>query len=202
MPDDGLSPDATNPTASATPASNDVHDLAPSWRYPTRLRRSVDRYTPIFLQLGEVRAHRSVVDAIKLAGATKEERMHATTWTGTTMTQDDTDHFIDMELVTKLEDEFKVWAYMMTHYNLKPGLCKFGARGATAAIDELTQLHIMDMWTAMDPSKILREERMKALSSLLFLKEKQTGKLKEEHASTEMRSEHTYPRRRQHHRQC
>jgi hypothetical protein len=45
-------------------------------------------------------------------------------------------------------------------------------------MDELTQLHIMDTWTAMDPCKISREERMKALSSLLFLKEKQTGKIK------------------------
>ncbi len=81
--------------------------------------------------------------------------MHATTWTGTTMTQDDTEQIIDKELVTKSEDEFKVWAYVMTQYNLKPGLRKFGARGATAAMDKLTQLHIMDTWTAMDPCKIL-----------------------------------------------
>ncbi len=32
----------------------------------------------------------------------------------------------------------------MTQYNLKPGLRKFGKRGMTAAIKELTQLHIMD----------------------------------------------------------
>ena len=88
------------------------------------------------------------------------------------------EHVIDKELVTKSEDEFKVWAYTMTQYNLKPGLRKFGARGTTAAVDELTQLHIMDTWTAMDPSKISREDKMKALSSLLFLKEKQAGKIK------------------------
>ena len=80
--------------------------------------------------------------------------------------------------MTKSEDKFKVWAYTMTQYNLKPGLRKFGARGTTAAVDELTQLHIMDTWTAMDPSKISREDKMKALSSLLFLKEKQAGKIK------------------------
>jgi hypothetical protein len=40
------------------------------------------------------------------------------------------------------------------------------------------QLHIMDTWTAMDPAKLTREDRMKVLSSLLFLKEKQTGKVK------------------------
>jgi len=104
--------------------------------------------------------------------------MHATTWTGTTTKQDDTEHIIDEQLVTESEDELKVWAYIMTQYNLKPGLRKFGARGTTAAMDELTQLHIMDTWTAMDPSKISREERMRALSSLLFLKEKRTGKIK------------------------
>ena len=169
-----------------------VHDLATETvdfltaadnttrRYPTRLRRSVTRYSPqtTFLQLGEVRAHRSVVDARKHTEATREERMHATTWTGTTTKQDDTEHIIDNQLVTESEDELKIWAYIMTQYNLKPGLRKFGARGTTAAMDELTQLHIMDTWTAMDPTKISREERMHALLSLLFLKEKRTGKIK------------------------
>ena len=122
--------------------------------------------------------HWSVIDAVRNANATKEERVHATMWTGTFMTQDDTEHVINKDLVTQLEDEFKVWAYVITQYNLKPGLQKFGKRGVTAAVDKLTQLHIMDTWTAMDPSKISQEERMKALSSLLFLKEKQTGKIK------------------------
>ena len=125
-----------------------------------------------------MQAHKSVIDAVRNAKATKEERVHATTWTGTSMTQDNMKHVIDKDLVTQSEDEFKVWAYVMTQYNLKPGLHKFGERGLTAAVDKLTQLHIMDTWTVMDPSKISREERMKALSSLLFLKEKQIGKIK------------------------
>ena len=66
----------------------------------------------------------------------------------------------------------------MTQYNLKPGLRKFGARGETAAISELTQLRVMDTWTVMDPTKLTREDRRKALSLLLFLKEKQCGKIK------------------------
>ncbi len=101
-----------------------------------------------------MRAHRSVVNVMRFTRATKDERMHATTWTGATMTQDDMEHVIDKELVTKSEYEFKVWAYMMMQYNLKPGLRKFGARGTTAVVNELTQLHIMDTWTAMVPSKI------------------------------------------------
>ncbi len=57
---------------------------------------------------------------------------------------DKTIHRIDAELITKLEDEMKVWVYLMTQYNLKPGMRKFRARGTTAALDELTQLHVMD----------------------------------------------------------
>ncbi len=53
-----------------------------------------------------------------------------------------------------MEDKMKVWAYLMTQYNLKPGLRKFGAKGVTAALDELMQLHVMDTWMAMNLSKI------------------------------------------------
>ena len=61
----------------------------------------------------------------------------------------------------------------MPQYNLKPGLGKFGEQGETAAIFELTQFHVMDTWTVMDPTKLTREDRTKALSLLLsFLKEK------------------------------
>ena len=81
------------PDDAAVPMNDNIHELAhetvdiltdtnkTTRRYPTRERRGVARYTPqtTFLQLGEVRAHRSVMDALKLAGATKEERMHATT---------------------------------------------------------------------------------------------------------------------------
>ncbi len=57
---------------------------------------------------------------------------------------DCTQHTPYPELMTKSKDEMKVWEYLMTQYNLKPGLRKFGEQGATAARDKLTQLHIMD----------------------------------------------------------
>jgi hypothetical protein len=66
----------------------------------------------------------------------------------------------------------------MTQYNLKAGLKRFGDRGKTAAMEEMTQLHIMDTWKVMDPADLSHEEQMQALSSLLFLKEKCTGKIK------------------------
>jgi hypothetical protein len=83
----------------------------------------------------------------------------------------------DPELVTMSEDELKVWGFLMTQYNLKSSLQKFGAEEVTMAIDNLTQLHVMDTWMAMDPSKLAREDLVKVLSSLLFLKEKQTTKI-------------------------
>ena len=83
---------------------------------------------------------------------TKEERVHATTWTGTTTTTpqiDNAKHIIDKELITESEDKLNVWGYLMTQYNLKPGLQKFSK--AITAVDELMQQHIMDTWNAMDP---------------------------------------------------
>ena len=85
---------------------------------------------------------------------------------------DDTVHQVNPELHTTSKDKIAVWGYLMTQYNLKPGLRKFGEQGETAAISKLTQLHVMDTWTVMDPTKLTREDRTKALLSLLFLKEK------------------------------
>ncbi len=91
---------------------------------------------------------------------------------------DNTTHVNNPELISSSEEEMMVWGYMMMQYNLKAGLRKFGDKGKMEAMEEMTQLPIMDTWKAMDPAKLSREEQMQALSSLLFLKEKQTGKIK------------------------
>ncbi len=80
----------------------------------------------------------------------------------------------------------------MTQYNLKLGLRKFGTKGATAAMDKLTQPHVMDPWTAMDLSKLMQENQMRALSLLLFLKKSKPGNSKEEHALMELCNKHIY----------
>ena len=72
----------------------------------------------------------------------------------------------------------KVWVYFMIQYNLEPGLRKIGRKGENATLKELTQLHIIDTWMPMEVSKLSQEQRMCALSSLLFLKEKQMGDIK------------------------
>jgi hypothetical protein len=173
VPDAGLLPAADDP---GEPLGDDMNDTlvvavpgaddegaAVGRRYPSRARRSVignqpyDAYAPrtTFLQLGTVRAHRSVLEANRLARMTKEERLMATTMT--TMSEsfvDDTTHRVDREMCTRSEDELGVMTYLMTQYNLKPGLRKFGSRGHTAAVKELTQLHIMDTWTPMAADKL------------------------------------------------
>jgi hypothetical protein len=81
-------------------------------------------------------------------------------------------------MCTTSEEELGVMVYILTQYNLKPGLRKFGTQGEKAALKEMTQLHIMDTWTPMDAGKLLREQRMRALSLLLFFKEKRTEDIK------------------------
>jgi hypothetical protein len=102
----------------------------------------------------------------------KEEQLLATTTTTSEPFVDDVAHQVDQTMCTTSEAELGVMAYLLTQYNLKPGLRKFGTRGKKAALKEMTQLHIMDMWIPMDAGKLSREQRMRALSSLLFLKEK------------------------------
>jgi hypothetical protein len=88
-----------------------------------------------FLQLEEVCTCRSVLYAGQFAGMTKEERIHATTYTETEPEVDNTKHVVDPNLVTNLEEEMKVWGYLMTQYNLKPGLRKFEAKGMSRELN-------------------------------------------------------------------
>jgi hypothetical protein len=99
--------------------------------YPTRTRRSVignqpyDAHAPLvaFLQLGTTRAHRSVLEAAQLLQMSKEEKLFATTASTTAVpTVDETIHRYDEIMTTTSEEELQVWAYIMTQYNLKPGL--------------------------------------------------------------------------------
>jgi len=81
-------------------------------RYPTRARMSVVGNQPYdtcaprttFLQLGEVRAHRSVLEASHLARKTKEERLLATTTLPTEPTIDDATHEVDPEICTTSQE--------------------------------------------------------------------------------------------------
>ena len=54
----------------------------------------------------------------------------------------------------------------------------FGEKGIVAAKGELTQIHVMETWVPEDPTILSRDEKVKALSSLIFMKEKRSGKVK------------------------
>ena len=90
----------------------------------------------------------------------------------------DVEHDQDSELFTQSEDNMDVMKYLLTQYNLKEGLRYFGEKGVAAAEGELTQLHVMDTWVPEDPAMLSRAEKVRALSSLMFLKEKRSGKVK------------------------
>ncbi len=61
-----------------------------------------------FLQLGDTRVHRSVLDKGRFAKMTKEERMHMTTCSGTDVIVDDADHTVDPSPVTTCGAELKM----------------------------------------------------------------------------------------------
>jgi hypothetical protein len=163
-----------------------ANDEATGRRYLTRTCRSAvgnqpyDTYAPrtMFLQLGTVQVHRSVLEANRLARMTKEEQLLAMTNTTSKPFVDNVTHQVDKVMCTTSDKELGVMAYLLTQYNLKPGLWKFGTRGEKAALKEMTQLHIMDTWTPMEAEKLSSEQRMRALLLLLFLKEKRTGDIK------------------------
>ena len=68
--------------------------------------------------------------------------------------------------------------YLLTEHNLKAGWRHFGEKGVAASEVKLTQLHVIDTWVPEDPSMLSRAEKVKALSSPMFLKENRSGKVK------------------------
>ena len=90
----------------------------------------------------------------------------------------DVEHGQDSELVTQSEDGMAVMKYLLTQYNLKASLRHFGEKWIAAAKGEVTQLHVMDTWVPEDLTMLSRADKVKALSSLMFLKEKRSEKVK------------------------
>ena len=131
------------------------------------------------MKSGHARGKAVLSVASQLLQMTEEEQMLFTSSSDSPEPLiDDTIHRVDKTLITRSKDKLKVWGYVMTQYNLKPGLRKFGNMEQKATVKELTQLHVMDTWTSMHADKLSREQPMRALSSLLFLKGKRTGDIK------------------------
>jgi hypothetical protein len=63
-------------------------------------------------------------------------------------------------------------------YSLKAGLQAFADCGSEAVVKELTQFHTLKCFQPCDPTMLSQEDRCNALTSLLFLTEKCSGKVK------------------------
>ena len=66
-----------------------------------------------------------------------------------------------------------MFGMIMMQVSLKQGYKLFGEeRASEGALKEVKQLHDLNVFFPRDPKSLSREERIKALSSLIFLKEK------------------------------
>jgi hypothetical protein len=63
-------------------------------------------------------------------------------------------------------------------YSLDAGLCHFGDRAEMAVTKELCQFNMYDVFEPITADSLSSEEKKKALSLLIFLKEKQNGTVK------------------------
>ncbi len=68
-------------------------------------------------------------------------------------------------------DEYALGVALVT-YGIGPGIKKFKERGEAGVTKELKQMHDMDVFRPIMKDDLTRDERKKALASLMFLKEK------------------------------
>ena len=83
-----------------------------------------------------------------------------------------------MKALPREEWEEYALGVVRTQYLIKAGLRKFGKRGEATVKKELMQLHDMIAFYPMDASKLTREQKIKTIASLMFLKEKRDGEIK------------------------
>ena len=67
---------------------------------------------------------------------------------------------------------------LLQTYNLKHGLNQFGKEGLKAVQNEMKQLHKRNVFEPINPYELTKEERNKAMESLIFLTEKKDGRIK------------------------
>ena len=63
-------------------------------------------------------------------------------------------------------------------YGLKADICAFTNRGSVAVVEQLTQFHTLKCFQPRDPSGLTREDCRNTLTSLMFLTNKRSGKIK------------------------
>ena len=63
----------------------------------------------------------------------------------------------------------------LIHYSMNAGIKKFKEKGEAGATKELTQMHVMNVFRPIEVECLTYDEKKKALSSLIFLKEKDSS---------------------------
>ena len=64
------------------------------------------------------------------------------------------------------------------HYSMNAGSKKFKEKGTAGVTKELTQMHNMSMFRPIELKSLTNDDKKKALSSLMFLKEKRDSLVK------------------------
>jgi hypothetical protein len=85
-------------------------------------------------------------------------------------------HYAEMESVKKKRK--KKYKPKAGQYSLEAGLKHFGERGETAVSKELKQFNVYNVFKPLYANKLSDEDKFKALTSLIFLREKQDGNVK------------------------
>ena len=75
-------------------------------------------------------------------------------------------------------DENLLGVVLIQQYNMKKGLEMFGDQAEEVTNNELQQIHEFGTYIPMDEKSLSRENKMKALSSLMFIGEKHDGRFK------------------------
>ena len=117
-----------------------------------------------------------------------QAREHATTNVMTehnnnTMTDFEWDQFhrrvAGIQLPPEYEDQLATLKHtVLTRYTLKKGLQVFGPKGTEAVFSKMKQLHKRNVCEPVHEKDLSREQKSKALGYLMFLKQKQCGRIK------------------------
>ena len=85
----------------------------------------------------------------------------------------------DLEPMELTEDDLPAMGMIFSQFSLRQGLKEFGAKAEIGAMKEMKQLHDMKAFIPRKLESLTKEERFRALSTLIFLKEKRlTGDIK------------------------
>jgi hypothetical protein len=88
------------------------------------------------------------------------------------------DDLSDAKPIPKEDREEFALGVALVHYLMNEGIKKFKAKGEAGVTKELTQMHDMNVFRPIEVKSLTHDKIKKALSLLMFLKEKRDGSVK------------------------